>query len=110
MNEFMSVLIVFRLTFGGPDVQNPEPDRWFAEDKLQHFFLSLAATNLGFGAARTVGLDKGAAMTVAGSIGVAAGVGKEVYDKKRGGTFSGRDLVWDGLGIGAGLTLASQAR
>ena len=65
-----------------------EPDRWFAQDKVLHFTASL-------GAAAIVG---------------AAGLWKEWRDRRRGAGFSARDLVWDGLGIVAGLAVAANTR
>ncbi|HEX7050560.1 MAG TPA: hypothetical protein VF188_10190 [Longimicrobiales bacterium] len=109
MNGWIPLVLTFHLSIGGGSAA-PEPDRWFAEDKLKHFFMSFAATNLAYGAARTAGLGKGAAVLAAGLGAGAAGVGKELYDREHGGPFSHRDLVWDGLGIGAGLVLAVHTR
>jgi len=85
-------------------------DDWFAEDKLRHFFLSLAATGLGYGAARTLGLGHRPAAVVAGATAAGAGVWKELDDHRAGRRFSPKDLAWDGLGILAGILLASQTR
>ncbi len=93
-----------------PADTTPYPDDWFAEDKLRHFFLSFAATSLAYGAVRTAGLGHGPAEVVAGAGAAAAGVWKEFHDRGIGRPFSRRDLVWDGLGILAGLVLATQTR
>jgi len=110
MNPVVPLVIAFKLTFGGTAPVPPPPDRWFAEDKARHFFLSFAVTNFSYGTARLFGLDHGTAALTAGLTAGAAGVGKELYDRSRGGRFSTRDLVWDGAGIATGLTLVSQAR
>ena len=92
------------------DANAPANDAWFAEDKLRHFFLSFAATSLAYGAVRTAGLDHGPAEIVAGLSAAAAGVWKEIDDRRRGRPFSFRDLAWDGLGLAAALILAAQTR
>lgn len=85
-------------------------DAWFGEDKLRHFFLSFAATSLAYGAVRSTGAGHTASAIAAGAGAAAAGVWKEFHDRGRGRPFSRRDLVWDGLGILAGLVLAAQTR
>lgn len=40
------------------------------------------------------------------SLGVAAGVGKELYDAAGGGDPSARDLAWDALGVVTGALVA----
>ncbi|HEY8470139.1 MAG TPA: hypothetical protein VIL18_10880 [Longimicrobiales bacterium] len=87
-----------------------QEDRWLAEDKLRHFLASFGGTNLAFGALRTAGLDREPAMAGAAAAALAAGLWKEWRDRRAGGLFSGKDLVWDGLGILAGLALASATR
>lgn len=110
MDLFAPLLISFRLTFAGFAPAPPAPDRWFAEDKFQHFFLSMAITNLSYGTARLVGIDRGPATVAAGLTAGAAGIGKEIWDGRQGGHFSLKDLAWDGAGIATGLVLVSQAR
>lgn len=92
------------------DTTAPGVDAWFAEDKLRHFFMSFAATSLAYGAARTAGLGHGPAEVAAGASAAAAGVWKEIRDRRHGGPFSFRDLAWDGLGIAAALILAVRTR
>lgn len=85
-------------------------DRWFAEDKLKHFFTSLAATNIGYGGVRLIGLEDNAGLIAAGAATTALGLWKEWRDTRQGGPFSYRDLAWDGLGIALGLMVAAQTR
>jgi uncharacterized protein YfiM (DUF2279 family) len=110
MNPFVPLLLTFRLTFAGAAPVPTTPDRWFAEDKIQHMALSFAVTNLSYGTARLVGIDRRPAQVAAGITAGAAGIGKEIYDLSTGGHFSLKDLVWDGAGIAAGLALVSYAR
>lgn len=95
----------------GPPAERYIPaDPWFAEDKAKHFFMAFAATGFAYGAARSVGLGSDAALVTAGTGTMAAGVGKELHDRRAGGRFSTRDLVWNVVGIAAGLVVAANTR
>jgi uncharacterized protein YfiM (DUF2279 family) len=94
-------------TIAIPDT--PRADAWIAEDKLQHFAMSFAATAFAYGGARTV-LDPDAALIVAGSTALLAGIGKEIHDARSGRWFSLKDLAWDVAGVALGLTLANHTR
>jgi putative lipoprotein len=109
MNGLFPLVLGFRLTFGGT-APLPKPDRWLGEDKLQHFFLSFALTNMTYGVGRWTGMDPTAASVTAGATAAAAGIGKEIYDHQHGGRFSVKDLTWDGLGIATGLVVTAHAR
>lgn len=84
-------------------------DRWLAEDKYRHFFMSFGGTVLSYGAARSFG-EADAAAAFAMGAGAAAGVAKEVLDRRAGGGFSLRDLAWDGLGLLAAWGLIKNTR
>jgi uncharacterized protein YfiM (DUF2279 family) len=93
--------------------ESPRPlagDAWLGADKFQHFWMSFATTAYGFAAARTAGIDTGAALYIAVPVSAAAGVGKEIHDRRRGGIFSVRDLVADGLGIAAAWFILREVR
>jgi uncharacterized protein YfiM (DUF2279 family) len=81
------------------------PDRWFAGDKLQHFFTSAFVQSMSYGALRTSGLGHGAALAGASVTTAAVGVGKELRDQRLRGEFSVRDLTWDAAGAGAATVL-----
>lgn len=85
-------------------------DPWLGQDKAQHLFMSFALTDMAFGLARAAGMDARVAMPVAAGVTLAAGIGKEIHDKRSGRFFSLRDLAFDLLGMGVGLTLASYTR
>src|SRR5690625_395042 len=110
MRALGPLIFSFGLTFSGAVPTFESPDRWFAEDKAQHFFLSFALTNAGYGGARLVGISHRPALVTAGVATAAAGLGKEIYDERAGSGFSVKDLVWDGIGIAAGIILISYAR
>jgi uncharacterized protein YfiM (DUF2279 family) len=81
------------------------PDRWFADDKIKHFFTSAFVQSMSYGALRTSGLDHGAALAGASVTTAAVGVGKELVDLRAKGEFSLRDLTWDAAGAGAATVL-----
>lgn len=121
MTTLVQFLMILELCRSGPaparpDLARPDPiwpvqqDRWFAEDKLKHAFSSIAALNFAFAGARTAGLRDESAIIAAALSGAAAGIWKEVHDRRRGRPFSSRDLVWDGVGLALGVLLVSNAR
>ena len=97
------LLLVF--TFG-----SASGDRWFAEDKVKHFFTSAFVQSFGYGSLRAAGASHPAALAGASAATGAAGIGKEVYDAQGHGTASLRDLVWDAAGAGAATVLLVRTR
>jgi uncharacterized protein YfiM (DUF2279 family) len=96
---------------GAPrDVPTLPADAWLGADKFQHFWMSFAMTAYGFAATRAAGVDTGAALYIAVPVAAAAGVGKEIHDRRRGGIFGVRDLVADGLGIAAAWFILREVR
>jgi uncharacterized protein YfiM (DUF2279 family) len=85
-------------------------DRWFAEDKMRHLAMAFATTSFGHAAARVAGADAGTATALGAAATVVASIGKEVFDRRAGGIFSYRDLVWDAAGILLGVALVGNAR
>jgi uncharacterized protein YfiM (DUF2279 family) len=87
-----------------------DADLWLGSDKFRHFLLSYAVTAFTFASLRSAGIRSDDAL--AGGIAGAAitGLGKEVYDRRRGGIFSGRDLVADGVGIMTAYFLLREVR
>jgi uncharacterized protein YfiM (DUF2279 family) len=87
----------------------PGEDAWIAEDKLQHFGMSFAATAFAYAGARSM-IEPDPALVVAGSAALLAGVAKEIHDVRAGRGFSLKDLAWDAAGVALGLTLAQRIR
>ena len=85
-------------------------DRWFAEDKVRHFAMAFATTSFGHAGARALGADARTATALGAAATVAASIGKEIFDRRVGGIFSYRDLVWDAAGILAAAVLLGNAR
>lgn len=80
-------------------------DSWFGPDKILHFFGGFMVTSVSYVVAYHVtDWDHWKSLEFGVGMGVAASVGKELYDVLSGrGHASGKDLVWDGLGIGIGV-------
>ena len=86
-------------------------DRWFAADKVKHFFLAAFIQSVSYSALRVADVEHSAAVAAAGGITAFAAVGKELYDRRTESGFSPRDLVWDAAGAsGATLLLSRTVR
>lgn len=105
----MRFALVFSLAFGGQSEADPG-ERWFGPDKVQHFFAAAFVQSVSYSGLRAVDVPHGRALTGATLTSAAVSVGKEVRDARRGGVFSGRDLVWDAGGIGAATLLLGRTR
>ncbi len=92
------------------DPRAPRPqeatDRWFGADKIRHFGASAAIQIMAFGVLRSAGAAQGPAHVGASLVTTAVGIGKELHDRRVGRVVSGKDLVWDGIGLLAGSGLA----
>jgi len=87
------------------------PDRFFGEDKLQHFFVSFLVTSLSSTGARLAGADRETSLWIGAGAGTAVGIAKELRDTRTAGeTGSLLDFVWDVGGVGAATVVAAQAR
>jgi uncharacterized protein YfiM (DUF2279 family) len=90
---------------------SPPRDPWLAEDKFMHFAASFAATTLAASAARTTGLTREQSTLAGAGAAASLGLWKEIADQRRpGGFFSYRDIVWDAAGIGAAVGMMRQVK
>lgn len=109
MSACLTLLVLVACTAAGPPAAPQDRDAWLAEDKLRHFAVSAAATTLGYGTARFA-LDHDTARAAAGGVAFGLGIAKEMWDVRRGGPFSLKDLAWDAAGVGLGLLLVRGLR
>jgi uncharacterized protein YfiM (DUF2279 family) len=93
-----------------PVVVQQVGDAWLGEDKFRHAGASWAAAVFTYAAVRSVHDDGDTAMAVALPVAAALGIVKEIVDHRRGGPFSGRDLVADALGAGAAWLVLREVR
>jgi putative lipoprotein len=88
-----------------------QSDSWWGADKVKHFLMSAFIESVTFSGFQAAGANRNAAFSGAFAAAAAFGIGKEFSDRRTKGLFSYRDLVWDGLGTGAGfLVLKSTQR
>ncbi|CAN5693586.1 hypothetical protein BH23GEM1_BH23GEM1_08280 [soil metagenome] len=85
-------------------------DGWFGADKMKHFFMSAFIQSMAYSSARAVGASHDGAFVSATAATVGLGVGREIYDGRVKRAFSYKDLVWDGMGLAAGMALVNNAR
>jgi uncharacterized protein YfiM (DUF2279 family) len=85
-------------------------DSWLGSDKFVHVGMSWASALFAYAGLRLAGADADTGLTIALPIAGAAGLGKELYDRRRGGRFSVRDLVADAVGVGAAYFLLREVR
>ena len=88
-----------------------QPDRFFGEDKFQHFFTSFLATSLAASGARLAGASHDTSLLVGVGTGAGIGLAKELRDARNPNeTASVLDLVWDAGGIGLATVIVAQAK
>ena len=88
----------------------PPRDQWFGRDKIKHFFVSAFAQSVSFSLLRVAGMEGPSAVLGASALTATVSVGKEVRDRRAGGPFSARDLVWDAAGAGAATLYLSRTQ
>ncbi len=89
-------------------VHTTEP--FFGPDKVKHFFVSAFIESASFGALQAAGADRDLALAGALGATAAAGVGREIYDRRTKGEFSIRDLGWDAAGAAAALLILTRTQ
>ncbi len=84
----------------------PDPDPWWGTDKALHLGLSTAITGGGYGLATLITDDVGGRAALAASLGIGAGLAKEVADALGLGHPSWKDLLWDVIGAGVAVSVS----
>ena len=90
-------------------VPPPAPDAWLGADKARHFFLAGFTQSVSFAVAVRAGAGRSEALSIATAATAAVSLVKEARDRRAGGRFSGRDLVWDALGAAVYSTLLARS-
>lgn len=98
-------LLVLSLWSGGALAQT-DPDPWFAPDKALHFGFSAAISGLGYGGTALLTEDRAVRVVVGASLGLAAGITKELLDLAGFGHPSWKDFAWDVAGVTVGVVLS----
>ena len=99
--------LLFALHFGD---EHPGGDRWFAPDKMKHFFMAAFVQSASFSGMRAAGMTKSSSLAGATVLTAGVSIGKEIHDRRSGGEFSVKDLMWDAAGMAAGAALSEHTR
>lgn len=81
-------------------------DPWWGRDKALHFGVSAVLTIGGWGVSVPLFDEEWPRLVVGGSVALAAGIGKELYDLSGRGDPSWKDFTWDLIGIATGLLVS----
>ena len=84
----------------------PDPDPWWGTDKALHLGVSAGITGGGYGLATQLTEDVAGRAAIAASLGIGAGLAKEVADALGLGTPSWKDLLWDVIGTGVAISVS----
>ena len=106
--KFSLIVVLGSFSLGGPQERARAPDEWLARDKVKHFVVSAVIQSAGHSVLRANGYDYREAAWTAGAITLTVGVGKEIWDVRRGSYFSWKDLGADALGGGTGAVVMRQ--
>jgi uncharacterized protein YfiM (DUF2279 family) len=89
-----------------PEMRRQMSDKWLGGDKILHFSAGFAIPGLTyhFYVCR-LERDEDRGKVYAVSLTALLALGKELYDKKKKGHFSWKDLTWSGLGLVAGYLM-----
>lgn len=102
--------LALTLHLGGSRQEHPGGDRWFSADKAKHFFVSAFIESASYGLLRTARVSHAGALAGASALAVAAGVTKELKDRRGGGTPSFKDMTWNVAGVAAASGLLSATK
>src|SRR3954453_17476591 len=86
--------------------QQRDTDPWLGHDKALHFAASASIAAVAYGASSPATDDRPTRVAAAFTIGLGAGVFKEVWDLTGHGDASWRDLTWDLVGTTTGVLFA----
>jgi uncharacterized protein YfiM (DUF2279 family) len=90
------------------DINRQSTDSWIGEDKVKHLALSYMITVSAAASARSFS-DRDDSIIAGAALGLIAGVGKEIVDRKKG-SLSVPDLLWDITGITLAVLVEQQTR
>ncbi len=109
---FLIALLIIHLTGCATNQKAAPPttaskDEWFAKDKLQHFTASFLIGVLSYSIARGGEASKDDASIIGFSSASTCGIAKEINDEVKRNDWSYKDLVWDLIGGGVGVSVSN---
>ncbi len=84
----------------------PDPDPWWGTDKALHMGVSAGITGGGYALATQITDDIPGRAALAASLGIGAGLGKEVLDAMGLGDPSWKDFLWDVIGTSIAVSVS----
>lgn len=105
MKRSVAIALVAAVVVASP-ARAADPDPWWGPDKALHFGLSAGIAGLGYGVTSAFTESRPVRIAVGASLGLAAGIGKELLDLAGLGTPSWKDFTWDVIGTATGVLLA----
>jgi putative lipoprotein len=112
--KYRLFLIVLLICFSGCTAyqKNASPravkkDEWFAKDKAKHFSASFLIGTLTYSIARAGEADKDDASIIGFSFSSTCGIAKEINDEVKHNDWSYKDLIWDFIGGGVGVSVSN---
>lgn len=81
-------------------------DPWWGQDKALHFSACFMLAGDGYATSAVLSKNDGHRWLAGFGLAMAAGAGKEAYDKAGGGDASVRDLAWDVVGGATGAAIS----
>lgn len=106
MNKTIIAITLLVVGFTSPAMA-ADRDPWFGRDKALHFSASTALAMGGYGASALKTPDPLTRAAVGVTVGLGAGIAKELLDLTGTGDPSWRDLTWDVVGTATGVLVAS---
>lgn len=86
-------------------------DNWIGADKVKHFMLSALIQSFAYSVSQvTTKAPRSTLLLSASLVSAAAGIGKEMRDRRAYGHFSVRDLAWDAAGAGTASLMLARTR
>lgn len=102
--------VVEARSFGSATAPLGEVDPWRGPDKVKHFFTAAFVQGSVYGSLRATNLGHRSSVLGASLGTTAVGLLKELRDRRAGGLFSVRDLVWNTAGAAAVTVLLERTR
>ena len=101
-----SLLLSSTAVHAAPPSAAADPDPWWGTDKALHMGVCAGITGGGYGLATQITDDVAGRAALAASLGIGAGLGKEVLDAMGLGDPSWKDFLWDVIGTSLAVTVA----
>jgi uracil-DNA glycosylase len=113
MRRLAAATVIALALVAGPRVASAQipADHWIGADKVKHFFTTALIQSLAYSVIQvTTQAHRSSLLFSASVASAAAGIGKEMYDRRSYGHFSVRDLAWDAAGAGTASLMLARTR